>query len=157
MSYSSYLLSVLLVVLSVIFLIEACWDVMKGWSEERRESRALLFVLPDRAPVSWDEQMVDLAGTWAAQAHPQEGTNATALPSLIPPLPWIPPSHSLSLSAHSAHPQRCVNQHNLSSPLSMQGRQQHGSSAQPGSRGVDEVHNQGKEHFILPLWTPDLM
>lgn len=39
---------------------------MNGWIKERRESGALVFVLLDRAPVSWDEQMVDLAGTWVA-------------------------------------------------------------------------------------------
>lgn len=37
------------------------------YREEREEiERALLFVEPDRVPVSWDEQMVDLAGTWVA-------------------------------------------------------------------------------------------
>lgn len=52
--------------LAVNLLIKACWDV-KGWSRRaEREHRALVFVLPDRVPVSWDEQMVDLAGTWVA-------------------------------------------------------------------------------------------
>ena len=85
--------------LSANLFTKACWDVWcdEGleWGEER-ESRVLVFVLPDRAPVSWDEQMVDLAGTRVAQAHPQEGTNTRLPPSL-----WIPPSHSLS-HIHSA-------------------------------------------------------
>lgn len=101
--------------LSANLFTEACWDVWcdEGleWGEER-ESRVLVFVLPDRAPVSWDEQMVDLAGTRVAQAHPQEGTNTR-----LPPLS-LNPSFSLSFP----HPQRCVNQHNLSSPLRMHGR-----------------------------------
>lgn len=36
------------------------------YRERGERERALLFVEPDRVPVSWDEQMVDLAGTWVA-------------------------------------------------------------------------------------------
>lgn len=40
--------------------------------------------------------MVDLAGTWVVQAHPQEGTSATAPPLHHHHLLWIPSFHSLS-------------------------------------------------------------
>lgn len=71
-----------------------------NWRERERES-ASVFSPPDRAPVSGDEQMVDLAATWVVQAHPQEAADTTALLSLnVSLLTPNPLNLSLSLSAH---------------------------------------------------------
>lgn len=58
----------------------------------------------DRAPVCQDEQMVDLAGTGTAWAHPQEGTNTTtSIFFLLLPLTPLKPSLSLPLSLLTQH------------------------------------------------------
>lgn len=85
--------------------------------------------------------MVDLAGTWVVQAHPQEGTSATAL---------NPHTHThLILNTFFLLALCCVHQHNLSSRPSMQGRQQYGASVWPSSRVVGKVHNQGRECLVF--------
>lgn len=76
------------------------------------------------------------------------------------PLPPPPPSPSLNTSFSlplCSHEPSCVNQHNLSSPLSTQRSQQYGSSMWPGSRAVSKVHNQGNKCLTPPRWTSDLM
>lgn len=66
-----------------------------------------------------------LALGWHGHIHRKARTPQHCALSLASPL--FRESLFLTLSALSAQPQRRVNQHNLSSPLSMQGRQQYGS------------------------------
>lgn len=79
--------------------------------------RALLFVVSHRAPVSWNEQMVDLAGTWVAHAHPQEGNPpppALSLNTSISLIPHFYPTHSSALISTSCpHLSACRKDSNM--------------------------------------------
>lgn len=95
-----------------------------------------------------DEQMVDLASTPMAQAHPQEGTNTTTLPMssvfYLPSLLTQLVYSTALISTNCPHLSECRGGYNM-------------ASMWPSSVQVDEEHNQGNRHFNLPLKTSDLI
>jgi len=121
--------------------------------EEERERVAICCLRQSACVLGW----ADGGSGWHLGGT---GTSAGRHEHHSTPLHPSSPSPSLNTSLSlllRSHPQGCVNQHNLSSALSTQGRQQYASSVWPGSRGVGKAHNQGNKRLILPRWTSDLM
>lgn len=101
---------------------EACWEGFEGRRKEKREQAGGVGAVTvgaasrDRAPVCGSEQMVALAGTGAARAHPQEGAKHRRIHLFFPlahfrPL-WLP-AHSTLISTSCPHLPACWPRRNM--------------------------------------------
>lgn len=131
---------------------------VRGGERESRAERRYLFSQTERLCPGMSRWWIWLALGWHRHIRRKARTPQHS-PLLSHLSPSFPESLLLTLSLRSLSTSTAPRLISTTCPhLSACRRGNNmGLVVWPSSRGVDEVHNQGNKHFILPLRTSDLM